>query len=234
MRRAGWQSGDAQDISNGPAAITDTLGRHYSGSYCETIGIAPHPPFPGGQTGCAAVSLRYWVFPGGNKTEFTHDLYGNVLEVRHKAKNESLPDIVTHASYNCATELLCKKPQSMIDANGNTTDYTYSTTTDQPLTVTGPAVGGIRPQTRYTYTLRYARDSNGTALQPPISLLTQESMCKTTAASGNGCAGGAGDEVKTTYDYGPTTGPNNLHLLGTVLAKPSQEPIWQAAPCQHI
>lgn len=218
MKRLGWVSGDAIDISNGPDTILDTLGRSYSGSYCETIVAAPHPPFPGGQTGCAAVSLRYWISPEGNKTEFTHDQYGNVLEIRQKAKTgSSLADIVTTASYNCATELLCKKPQSTTDANGNLTDYTYSSTTGQPLTVTGPAVNGIRPQTRYTYTLRSARDVNGNALQPPISLLTQESTCKTTAASGAGCAGGAADEVKTTYEYGPTTGPNNLQLRGTVV-----------------
>ena len=85
------------------------------------------------------------------------------------------------------------------------------------LTKTEAAVNGTRPQTRYTYVQRNARDVNGTALTPPVWVLASEEYCKTTAASGSGCAGGASDEVVTTYDYGPTTGPNNLLLRGTVV-----------------
>lgn len=217
MKRPGWEDGDSYSISAGPNKIVDPLGREVLGDYCLPITTSGQPPFPP-RTGCATVPVRYWKYPEGNIAEFTYDLYGNALETRQKAKpGSSLADIVTTASYNCATELLCKKPQSTTDANGNTTDYTYSTTTGQPLTVTAPAVNGVRPQTRYTYTLRYARDVNGNALQPPISLLTSEEFCKTTAASGSGCAGGAADEVVTTYDYGPTTGPNNLQLRGMVV-----------------
>ncbi|MEP2987347.1 MAG: hypothetical protein ABJL11_17725, partial [Parasphingorhabdus sp.] len=49
-----------------------------------------------------------------------------------------------------------------------------------------------------------------------VYVLTSEEYCKTTAASGSGCVGGAADEVITAYDYGPTSGPNNLLLRGTV------------------
>ncbi|MEM8918913.1 MAG: hypothetical protein AAGE37_08650 [Pseudomonadota bacterium] len=217
MKRPGWEEGDSYSISVGPNKIIDPLGREVLGDYCIPLIVGGQPPFPPA-TGCATVPVRYWEYPEGNTAEFTYDLYGNALETRQKAKSGTgLADIVTTAVYNCATELLCKKPQSTTDANGNTTDYTYDATTGQPLTVTSPAVNGVRPQTRYTYTLRNARDVNGALLQPPISLLTEESLCKTTAATGSGCAGGAADEVKTTYDYGPTTGPNNLHLRGTVV-----------------
>ncbi len=34
---------------------------------------------------------------------------------------------------------------------------------------------------------------------------------------GNACSGGSGDEVVTTYDYGPDSGPNNLFLRGVAV-----------------
>jgi hypothetical protein len=39
----------------------------------------------------------------------------------------------------------------------------------------------------------------------------------TSATTNNACAGGANDEVVTTYDYGPNGGPNNLLLRGKVV-----------------
>jgi hypothetical protein len=116
---------------------------------------------------------------------------------------------------------LCDKPLSRIDANGGQTDFTYAQAHGGVLTETGPAVNGIRPQTRYAYTLRFAwiRAANGSYVQAsqPQWVLTQKSSCKTgaAAASGTGCAI-AGDEVITTYDYGPDSGPNNLLLRGKV------------------
>ena len=50
-------------------------------------------------------------------------------------------------------------------------------------------------------------------------LLASESFCRTSAATGNPaspCAT-AGDEVLTSYDYGPNSGPNNLLLRGKVV-----------------
>jgi YD repeat-containing protein len=46
--------------------------------------------------------------------------------------------------------------------------------------------------------------------------MTATSLCRTSAATGNPaspCAT-AGDEVRTDYDYGPDSGPNNLLLRG--------------------
>jgi hypothetical protein len=115
---------------------------------------------------------------------------------------------------------LCDKPMSRTDANGNETDFTYASASGLLLTETGPADGnGVRPQTRYTYAQRYAwvAAAGGGYTQgvSPIWLLTQKSSCRTGAASGAGCAV-AGDEVRTLYDYGPDSGPNNLLLRGTV------------------
>ncbi len=48
---------------------------------------------------------------------------------------------------------------------------------------------------------------------------TATSTCRTSAATGNPAApcATAGDEVRTTYDYGPDSGPNNLLLRGTLM-----------------
>ncbi|MBV5271015.1 MAG: hypothetical protein JZU55_15350, partial [Afipia sp.] len=50
----------------------------------------------------------------------------------------------------------------------------------------------------------------------PVWVLTQESECKTGAASGAGCAI-AGDEVRTTYQYGTSGTANALRLKGKVV-----------------
>jgi YD repeat-containing protein len=81
-------------------------------------------------------------------------------------------------------------------------------------------VNGIRPQTRYSYTQRYAWISNGSGgyvqAATPVWLLTAESSCRTSAWNGTACTV-ANDEVVTTYDYGPNSGPNNLLLRGKVV-----------------
>ncbi len=114
---------------------------------------------------------------------------------------------------------LCNKPMTATDANGNVTDYTYDQATGNVLTETAPAVNGVRAQTRYNYAQRYAwvKTSGGgyTQAATPVWVLTQTSICKSGAASGGGCAV-TGDEVRTSYDYGPDSGPNNLLLRGVV------------------
>ena len=113
----------------------------------------------------------------------------------------------------------CDKPLTVTDANNNTTDYTYDPAHGGVLTETAPAVNGVRPQTRLSYSQRYAwvKTAGGayTTAPTPIWVMTQKSLCKTGAASGAGCVT-AGDEVRTLYDYGPDSGPNNLQLRGVV------------------
>lgn len=114
---------------------------------------------------------------------------------------------------------LCDKPLARIDERGNQSDYTYDRAHGGILTETAPTVNGVRPQTRYSYTQRYAwvKGGSGAYVQgaAPIWVLTKKSICKAGAASGAGCAL-AGDEVVTAYEYGPDAGPNNLLLRGTV------------------
>ena len=129
--------------------------------------------------------------PEGNKTKYTYDARGNVTELRRVAKPGSgLADIVAAAGYSatCANIVTCNKPTWTKDAKLNQTDYTYDTTHGGILTSTAPAApSGMRPQTRYTYTL----------LASNAYALTSTSACQTGAS----CAGTA-DEVKTTFSYG--------------------------------
>lgn len=114
---------------------------------------------------------------------------------------------------------LCDKPITVTDAKGATTDYTYAQAHGGVLTETAPAVSGVRAQTRYTYVQRQAwvKTSSGGYVKTGYSvwLPATKSICKVGAASGAGCATGS-DEVRTTYDYGPDSGPNNLLLRGIV------------------
>ena len=55
------------------------------------------------------------------------------------------------------------------------------------------------------------------ALTAPVWLLSTEKSCNTSATSAGACAAGSSDEVTTTYDYGPDSGPNNLWLRGKVV-----------------
>lgn len=79
----------------------------------------------------------------------------------------------------------------------------------------------MSPQKRYEYAQRYAwvKNSSGSYVQAatPVWVKTKERFCKTTAASGASCAGGASDEVVTDYDYGPDSGPNNLQVRGVIV-----------------
>jgi hypothetical protein len=109
---------------------------------------------------------------------------------------------------------ICNKPIWKKDYRQNQSDFTYDPAHGGVLTETGPAVNGVRPQVRYEYAARRAWVSSGGGYVPEsayIHLPVKKSFCATGAASGAGCAI-TGDEVVTTYDYGPDSGPNNLML----------------------
>jgi hypothetical protein len=163
-------------------------------------------------------------YPEDNIEKYTYDMRGNILEVRSLPKpNAQIAQIVKTATYptNCTNPKICNKPTAIADGRGNATEFTYDPTHGGVLTETAPAdVNGIRRQTRYEYTQRYARFKAGNGYTPaatPVWLLFREEYCKTTAAVGANCAGGANDEVITEYDYGPDSGPNNLLLRGIVV-----------------
>jgi hypothetical protein len=140
----------------------------------------------------------------------------------YDARNNVLSNGITSAGYDltCANMITCNKPNWVKDTAGNQTDLTWDPVHGGVLTETGPAVNGIRPQKRYTYVQRYAWFKNPAGVMTrstePIWKLNTMSFCRTTAASGAGCAVAA-DQVVTTYDYGPDSGPNTLLLRGVVV-----------------
>jgi hypothetical protein len=159
--------------------------------------------------------------PENDLTEVGRDERNNITAITRypKPNSNAQPMLVYQASYpvHCTNPRTCNRPASTTDANNNTTDYTYAPEHGGVLTETGPAVNGVRPQKRYEYAQRTAWTGNGSggyAAGPPIWLRVRERACRTTAASGASCAGGAADEVITDYDYGPNSGPNTLLLRG--------------------
>lgn len=191
---------------NNPTAIENPLGKTTNYTY-----TAPQQ-----------VVLRK-TEPEGNYVEYGYDGWAHVTQTTMVAKPGSgLSNIVSSAAFaNCPTLATCDKPSSTTDARGNTTSYTYNSTHGGVLTETGPAVGGVTPQRRYSYAQRYAwiKNSGGSYVQAsaPVWVRTEERFCKTTNPTTTGCTGGASDEVVTTYDYGPNSGPNNLNLRGIVV-----------------
>lgn len=92
-------------------------------------------------------------------------------------------------------------------------------------TEVGPAdANGVQPKKKYYYTQRYAliKNSSGSFVNATgaVYLLTEDRICKTSTldTSAGTCSAGASDLVRTTYEYGPTSGAiNNLWLRGKVV-----------------
>jgi YD repeat-containing protein len=123
-----------------PTSITDALSRQTSYQYD------------------SSKRLTRVTAPEGNYVQYTYDARGNVTETRVVGKPGSgVADIVTTASYDasCVNPVTCNSPNSVTDARGNVTDFTYDATHGGVLSVTAPApgAGATRPQTRYAYTL---------------------------------------------------------------------------------
>jgi hypothetical protein len=213
--------------------MTDPLGREtvgtYRNGYVELI-ESPQGPTRYEFNGTVPKKLT---FPAGNSTIYNRDDYQNLqsrVTMPIPGTNQtpltitqSFPALYAEVPFpngcDAPSRKLCTKPINRVDERGNQTDFTYDPAHGGILTETSPAVNGVRPQTRYTYAQRYAwvKNASGAFVRAttPVWLLTQKSLCKAGAALGAGCAI-ANDEVKTTYDYGPDSGPNNLLLRGTV------------------
>lgn len=138
---------------------------------------------------------------------------GNLTKV---SKNGSFATAIYPPSCDSTNFKYCNKPSSTTDAKGNTTSYTYHVPSGQIETITSPAdKNGRIPQVRYGYTQKSASYYSGTnkILGSPIWLKTSESTCATTSPMGNGCTGGAVDEIITRYEYEH----DNLLLTGTTV-----------------
>lgn len=176
--------------------------------------------------GDPTVGFAGFSYPEGNVVGVGFDSRNNRTSNYIQGKNGGV--VSTGATYDpvCANLKTCNRPKTSTDARGNTTTYTYDPVHGGVVTATGPAVGGVSPQTRYEYAQRYARLKNASGghdpAATPIWMLVRERYCRTTQGSAAGCTGGAADEVVTEYDYGPDSGPNNLLVRGIAVMADGQ------------
>lgn len=215
--------------------MTDPQGRSTEITYL--VGIVKSVIAPTGTTlyqynGLEPVRITS---PEGNYLHFGYDDALNNTTQRSSPKpgQESDGEIIVEQDFPligdvsvfCSSGTICDRPIWRRDARGNQTDYTYDAIHGGILTETLPAVtnpsgASVRPQTRTSYVQRTAmvKDASGNfvAAGPAIWLTASTSTCREGAASGNGCAT-SGDETVTTFEYGSTTGPNNLLLRGQVV-----------------
>lgn len=158
----------------------------------------------------------------GDDFSYAYDARGNITQETHTpAPGSSLPAAVRTADFDvtCTNPVECNKPNWVVDARGKRTDFAYDPTHGGLLRkLSPPDASGVRPQITYTYAQRYARykDSSGAVVQAasPIWVVATEKFCRKTAAQPNGDCAVAGDVVTTAYDYGPSSGANNLFLRG--------------------
>jgi hypothetical protein len=197
-----------------PATITDPLSRTSSFRYMTGTSWAAEPGELVGVT-----------YPLGNAMDGLNDVRGNIVQQTLTAiPGSGLAARTSTAVFPSACgptdRRICNKPTSATDARGNTTDYVYDPAHGGVLRETGPAVNGVRPETRHEYAQLHAwiLAAGGGYVQAatPVWVQTATSMCRTSAATGNPAApcATAGDEVRTAFDYGPNSGPNTLLLRG--------------------
>jgi YD repeat-containing protein len=207
--------GGARDAKGNSTPGTETL---YGGS---TVSITSRDGTVMGFAYTVANQPNSVVTPLGIKTEYAYDARGNLEKItRTPIPNSGQPVLVQSASYpgTCTNYLTCNKPTSVTDANLGTSNFEYDSTHGGVLKVKSPAVNGIRPEVTYKYGPRNAwyRDASGTMTKDTraIYVLESESFCRTTSAAADGSCATPGDQVVTTYEYGPDSGPNNLILRG--------------------
>jgi YD repeat-containing protein len=159
--------------------------------------------------------------PELDRIAYAYDGRGNLVSTTKYAipgsPEAQQPPIIERAEFSptCPNVKNCNQPTAVIDANGNRTDFTYFESYVASETKPSPNGTDPRPQTRWTHATIQAR-----ALKSTGELITLASLIlpveKSECLVGASCVGTA-DEVKTTYDYGPATGPNPTYLRGTAV-----------------
>lgn len=209
--------------SIGPEIITDQIGRETHFKFCTAAW----------ETSCTrGVPLQSIEAPEGSLRSFGYDWAWRVDQTATLSK-DGLSSLVTSSTFpnqtGCVAAMkACNKPLSTTDAKGNVTNYTYDPTHGGLLTQSGPAVGGVPPRTKYSYMQRSAwiKNAGGGYSQAatPVWVLTEERSCRTSTLnlSTGACSAGSSDLVRTTYDYGPNSGPNNLWLRGVAVIADGQ------------
>ena len=204
-------------------------------SYTESFNPEPQNPWAEVRRTTNAtwdgIELHSLAYSEGNKIEYNRDIRQNIVsEVWTPKPGSALSPVSRSTAFpdpnadDCTSVVrrICNKPLSKTDYKGNQTSYTYDPAHGGVLTETGPAdAAGVHPVKRYAYAQRYAwiKTSAGGYAQAtsPLWLLTSEKTCRTSATISGACSAGASDEVTTSYDYGPDSGPNTLLLRGKVV-----------------
>jgi hypothetical protein len=205
-------------MTSGPSAISDPLGRTTTYDYCDlgaTDGcrVDPEPHSSTGPSGI--VTNMSWDF-------VVHHL-GETDEVGQTGSG--LPDIIRSVGYNClpSTIRFCDKPTIAIDANGHETDLTYAPQHGGVLSEMQPAPssGAARPLKLTTWVQKYAYVTNGKSLVPaasPVFVINTETECQTVQGANNGnpvCDPAVPQRV-TTYQYGDGKA-NSLLVRGALV-----------------
>lgn len=210
------------------ASMTDPLGRGAGVTYYDgTTGYYTESNVPYSQ-----------VANDGNAIYFVRDSRGNATQTWRRGKTGAgvADALISTSNYSatCTNPKICNKPNYVIDAKGNRTDFTWDPTHGGivsirlPAAVVGaPAPDGVRAEKRFSYTQLYAwiKNSSGgfTQAATPVWVLTGTSECRQSAS----CIGTA-DETKTNISYGTSGTANNL-LPTTVSVGPGN-----AAPISTV
>ncbi len=200
-------------VTAGPETIIDELGRTTTANYCTNISsngtrCTLHPPLT-------------ITSPEGNRREFTYSSGNLVTQVEHvpdSTRGGSNRTESTIYGAGCAYNSACfKKPTSVTDAMGNTTNFTYDTAHGGLLTEMqpAPAANAARPLKVNTWVQKsaYIKNSSGTlvAASPPVWVLDTETVCETATGANPAatCASGTTHTV-TSYEYGANGTADNL------------------------
>lgn len=220
-------------VTPGPVEVTDQLGRTTTSDYCDPTALANLPPTYHHRCIVMPAALKV-TSPEGRVTRMIWDFGSRVpLQTRQVAPAGSGDtDIVRSSTYDCTLDTFrhCSSPVTETDARGAVTNNDYDPAHGGLTRQRLPAAtsGAPRPETRHEYAQRYAWVSNGAGgyvqAATPVWVRTASSTCRTSAATGNPSAPCAtsGDEVRTSYDYGPDSGPNNLALRGQAVTADGQ------------
>jgi len=163
--------------------------------------------------------------PDLNVDQYEYDSRNNLISHKIISKNGS--DDTNKVEYfkypsECNNIIVCNKPESIVDRNGNITEYTYDPVHGGVITEKVTITSQLQRVRRFKYAQRYAWLLSGgggyVKSSSPVWLKISEKTCRNTATVGDACDGGSNDEVVTEYDYGADAGPNNLLLKGILIS----------------
>lgn len=155
---------------------------------------------------------------GGMKVRYAYDARGNVTEVRRvAATGSSLSDMVSSATYpsSCTNPKTCNKPLTTTDVRGEVTSYTYNATHGGATKITAPSVGGVSPETRFSYTQKQARFKNGSSSYVNGPLIWVPS--KTEACAVGSSCDGTDNETETITNWPTTSVAQNLQPVSVTV-----------------